>query len=315
VILSVLRSAGIHPVLVDIGASGAPPDVWRDIAPQSIYIGFDPDAREMQSGNVQGFHRSTIIPHAVVTDARPEAGFYLTRSPFCSSTLPPDSASLDHYLFAPLFEVVSSVSVPATTIENATTVAGVSSIDWLKLDTQGTDLRIYKSVPRPMRDDMVALDVEPGLIDAYQGEDLFTTTHDSLTRDGWWLSRANVLGSIRMKRSSLEKTGLSAAAIEGSARTSPGWIEARYLREVERLREPRSFILAWCFALLDRQPAYAFECALEYGRRFGDDSATVMRNTALQMLQRNRLTKIVTSVRRRIPGRIQRGLARLLLRD
>lgn len=42
-----LAQLAIHPVLIDVGASNAPPSLWAAIAPQSIYVGFDPDKREI----------------------------------------------------------------------------------------------------------------------------------------------------------------------------------------------------------------------------------------------------------------------------
>src|SRR5215475_10913019 len=80
------------PVLLDIGASGAPPAIWRSIAPYSVYVGFDPDLRDMQQTTDQSFARAVIVNEAVSADTgRPHAHFYFTKSPPCSSTLKPDA--------------------------------------------------------------------------------------------------------------------------------------------------------------------------------------------------------------------------------
>ena len=86
------------PVLIDIGASGAPPAIWRPIAPHSVYVGFDPDLRDMQQTTGQSYSRSIIINEAVAADTgRTHAHFYFTKSPPCSSTLKPDAPSLAEY--------------------------------------------------------------------------------------------------------------------------------------------------------------------------------------------------------------------------
>ena len=299
-----LRELGLRPVLVDVGASAAPPAIWRAIAAESDYIGFDPDARELRRDAARGFRSSLILPYAVVADDRDSATLYLTRSPFCSSTLPPDSNALACYLFAPLFDVVGTASVPATSLAG---LPELRSIDWLKLDTQGTDLRIYESTPESIRASMLALDIEPGLIDAYSGEDFFVTAHARLTREGWWLSRASVLGSVRMRRASAERLraeGVDETTIAASTRTSPGWIEARYLRTIEHLQRggaaERSYRLLWVFAMLDGQFGFAFDLAEAM-----EDAA--LRAAAVSALKQHAARAGIRRLARRLPASWRRA--------
>ena len=59
-----------------------------------------------------------MLPEAIVADPlRTEAHFYLTRSPYCSSTLLPDETALADYLFADQFVVEGQATVRATTLE------------------------------------------------------------------------------------------------------------------------------------------------------------------------------------------------------
>src|SRR5437016_11393833 len=106
----------IHPVLIDIGASGAPPDIWDLIAPHSTYVGFDPDLREMHEISDGRFQRAVIVNEAVSAEEVREVLFYLTKSPYCSSTLPPDTGALSDYIFSDLFAVEKETTVRATTL-------------------------------------------------------------------------------------------------------------------------------------------------------------------------------------------------------
>ncbi|HUK05570.1 MAG TPA: hypothetical protein VLV90_10875 [Burkholderiales bacterium] len=291
-----LRLFDCAPVLVDVGASGESPPVWRPIAAASTYVGFDPDRRELSDGPSGGYRRSLIVNEAVTGD--PDAAdvrFYLTRSPACSSTLPPDREALSNYHYAGLFEVEREVAARASTLEALVARLGLARIDWLKCDTQGTDLRIYRSLGERRRGELLALDVEPGLIDAYRGEDLFADTHQHLARHGFWLSRLQVHGAVRVRAESLRaafpEAGDRAAAAERSIRRSPGWCEARYLRTLESLdgaaRERHA--LLFVFALLDAQPGFALDVALDYERRFGADAWSArMRAEALAAVARGR---------------------------
>jgi len=89
----------IHPVLIDVGASGAPPYIWKKIARRSIYVGFDPDSREMHENSKSHFYKIVIVRKAITSDQRnDDVTFFFTKSPCRSSTLEPDARSLTNYL-------------------------------------------------------------------------------------------------------------------------------------------------------------------------------------------------------------------------
>ena len=292
-----IQRCDICPVLVDVGASGHPPAIWRPIAPQSVYVGFDPDEREMRDEAEGLFKRSVIVNKAVTADpSRDAVDFYYTHSPFCSSTLPPDGESLADYLFADLFEVEREGVAPATTLEAVRRQLKLASIDWLKVDSQGTDLRILNSLPDAVRRGVLAVDIEPGLIDAYIGEDTFIDVHRDLTNQGFWLSDMSVLGSVRIGRDSVRAARIASPnmdpdCISQTCRTSPGWCEARYLRSADWLArheaDRRQYALGWVFAMLDEQYGHAIDLAVQYAAAFGeDDSSRQMVRTPVAILRR-----------------------------
>ena len=133
----------------------------------------------------------------------------------------------------------------------------VDRVDWFKVDSQGTDLRLFNSLSGPVRERVLCVEVEPGLIDVYKGEDLFVEAHRNLIDQGFWLSEARVSGTARMRRSSeqhlrrLQPSFDSDAATERCP-TSPGWVEATYMRSIEHFEaqhRSRAICLLWSFAL------------------------------------------------------------------
>jgi hypothetical protein len=274
-LLDAVRALGLRPVLMDIGASGDPPQVWGPIAPESIYVGFDPDVRELSETAADTFFAKHVLNAAVVPEARgDDVTIFLTRSPYCSSTLEPDHEALSSFLFADLFLVEGTASVPAITISKALEQLGLDRVHWFKTDSQGTDLRLFQSLPDRIRARVLAVDVEPGLIDAYVGEDLFEQAHGHFAHSGFWLSNLRLGGAVRMRAATLsEIPTLDSATVQRTVRSSPGWCEARYLRTVESLNDPifaeEDWALAWTFAMLDSQWGFALDVAREYGRRFG----------------------------------------------
>lgn len=287
--------ADLNPVLVDVGASAGPPESWSPIAQFSTYVGFDPDSRDFGDLPRGGFRRSVMVNQAVThAPAGGEVVFNLTRAPHCSSVLEPDFAVLDDFLFREMFQVERQAAAPATSLGAVVERLGVKGIDWLKLDSQGTDLRLFASLGDELRAGLLAVDVEPALgAGFYVGEDVFASVHPELLRSGFWLSDLRVCGPVRMRSESvgrlLAETSLPEGAAEVAIRKSPGWVEARYLRAPASLAESgagtREYVLLWAFALLDLQPGFALDVAGAYERRFGQDrvSLHMVREAALQV--------------------------------
>ncbi len=310
----ILQEAGIHPVLVDIGSSGASRPIWEGIARQSVYVGFDPDLREIKTLEDGHFHRAWIVNRAVsVDETQQEAEFYLTRSPFCSSTLRPAATALQEYLFADLFEVERVTRVPATTLTAVLRDLSLERIDWFKTDSQGTDLRLFLSLPEDLRSLVLAVDLEPGLIDAYDGEDQFPGVHEEMRRGGFWLSNLEVHGAVRMRPATANAlgNGLSRNQLEATLRRSPGWVEARYFRTPAWLRDhgcgPREHLLLWIFAMLDGQLGFALDVASDYQRLFPADRFA-------PQLRAETLRRLNATVRPRRLRRVGRSARRVLAR-
>jgi len=312
-----LSQINIHPILLDIGASGQPPDIWKSITRSSIYIGFDPDLREMYESNSDQFYKSFVINKAITEDSdKQEVSFYLTKSPYCSSTLKPDLQSLDSYLFADLFQVEREASVGATTLNLVLQNLSLDKINWFKTDSQGTDLRLFNSLDPEIRNSVLAVDVEPGLIDAYIGEDLFVDTHKNLVQQGFWLSNLNVCGTTRMKPSTLKQVenlsqNIHKDNIMQSAKVSPSWCEARYLRTIDWLQETNSdreqYLLLWIFAIIDQQIGFSADIAFEYESKFGKDefSQMIIQESIVMIKKLSKQQTLKQKISRLIPQNIK----------
>jgi len=323
VLSCLLSKLDIRPILIDVGASGAPPEVWEGIAQRSIYVGFDPDLRDIHEVAWSRFHKAIFVNEAVTDkEASDEATFYLTKSPNCSSTLKPDSQSLSNYLFCDLFLVEREARVRATTLESVMERLCLPRIDWLKIDSQGTDLRIFNSLKGEIRSGVLAIDIEPGLMDAYVGEDLFVDAHRDLIGGGFWLSNLRVGGALRMRKSALEalttikKSNKRAeqAFAEKTVKKSPGWCEARYLRTIEWLAEGEfdrtRYVLLWIFSMLDGQLGFALDLAIEYERAFrSDDISQLMKEEPVRlMIRRLRRRSLLDIGKAILPTGVKRWL-------
>lgn len=322
VISDLLSKLENHPVLIDVGASGKPPEIWEAISKHSIYVGFDPDLRDIHEPTDGHFHQ-TIIVNEAVTDKQEndQINFYLTRFPHCSSALQPDLLSLNNFIFADLFSPEKVIQVRAITLNSVLDRLSLKRLDWLKLDTQGTDLRIFNSLEDNIRSHILAVDIEPGLIDAYLEEDLFVDVHKDLIKQGFWLANLNVRGSVRLKRTTLERVideGISPEMINLHHKRSPGWCEARYLRTIDWLTQGNfiksDYILLWAFSMLDQQFGFSLDVGFEYERVFGkDDFSQLMINETISHIKKLKPKEnFLTIAKRLIPSQWKQTLKTLI---
>lgn len=263
------------PVLVDIGASGAIHGGWKRIAPHAVCIAFDADDREFREEERAHPYRTLFLHNNIVTDAdEPELDFYLTRSPFCSSSLPPRGDELSSWIFADLFDVVKKVKLRARTLGSILREHELGYVDWFKTDSQGTDLRLFLSLGEAIVNKVLAASFEPGLIDAYVGEDKLHGLLAKMDQLPFWMHDIEVRGTQRLSRRLWEERvrPLTKGWPPLGLKTSPGWAEVSYfntLQPGDRF-DKRDFLLAWVFASIQEQHGFALEIAVAGEQRFGD---------------------------------------------
>ena len=301
-----IQKANLHPILFDVGASGEPHAIWNPISGQAIYVGFDPDEREMYEMTDGKFYRNITVNKAVTDENGDETiHFYLTKSPFCSSTLPPNKKILSQYLYADLFTVERETTVPATTLNKTLEKIGLPHIDWLKLDSQGLDLRLLKSLDQAVFDQLLAVDIEPGLTEFYVGENLFADLHPYLTSNGFWLSDIVVKGSVKMRPdnfTTMESSSEKRNALQSRMKQTPGWVEARYLRDLSHITSKEQHILLWVFSVLDQQVGFALDVASQYRECFGEDDIYLdMINLSRGMQRLNLYQRFSDQIRHLLP--------------
>jgi FkbM family methyltransferase len=317
----------LRPVVVDVGASAGAPHAWMPFARHAVYVGFDPDLREMRETNGGDFLRAFVFNEAVAGEGSgPRPGptrFFLTRAPQCSSTLRFDPAVVGNYLNAGRFEIEREVEVTTTTLRGAMDRLGLTAVDWLNVDTQGTDLRVIRSLGDAALGRLLAVDAEPGLRGAYVGEDLFGDVHRYLLGRGFWLASAAVKGYPRIRERTLaaleaRDPAVTQEFVVGAVPYSPGWVECRYLRTIESLAaagdrfDRREYLLLWAFALCGDHTGFAADVAMTYAERYGPDAnAAFILDTVLRRL---RSAWAARRNERRLTHRMRQRLARALQR-
>lgn len=266
------------PVLIDIGASGKLNSIWATIAPFSICIAFDADKREFDyiEKNDSVFKKQYVFNKIVVASSdKPKQPFYLTQNPYCSSLLKPDAASLKNFHFANLFDIKETVEIDVIELKDVLAKLNISSIDWFKTDTQGTDLRLYKSLNESIQNKMLVLEFEPGFMDAYVGEDKIVDVMNYMEKKPFFLTNFTIKGALRMPKDAFEKiysSDLERKIASHTLKKAPGWSEMIYMNSLNDSQfTSREFMLSWLFATLQDHHDIAFVYAKTANEKFKTD--------------------------------------------
>lgn len=174
----VLHEEGLG--VLDIGARGGVHAIFNGVAPLSEVVGFEPDAVECQRLTLQAQHGSrfkslTYLPVAL-GEADGEDTLHLCRSPGASSFYQPNRALVDRFPDAQRYDVVDARRVPMRSLDSLRREPLIRLprwIDFIKIDTQGSELRILRGGAETLRSQVVALEVEVEFASLYDGQPLF----------------------------------------------------------------------------------------------------------------------------------------------
>jgi hypothetical protein len=294
------------PVLVDVGASGALNRGWAVLAPYSICIAFDPDEPDFDhEGTASGYHKSLKINALVGSIDSEREQVYLTRSPYCSSTLRPRSDRLASYAQADLFEVINTGHARSVKLSSALRSLNLDYVDWLKTDSQGIDLRIFKSLTDEQQKRVIIVQLEPGIVDGYDQEDKLADILKDFSNRQFWCAALDTKGPVRGSAQMLAKylTVDQIRALPLSELACGGWAEVEYINSFEdkALRNSRDFLLGWIIATIRGHHAFALELAHTATAIFPNDKRFLrLLNESLSGIQSRYRT-----------GLIRRGFAKI----
>ena len=161
---------------------------------------------------------------------------------------------------------------------------GLERVDWLKLDSQGTDLRLFRSLGE-RADDVLVAELEPGIIDAYEGEDTLADVLADLGRRGLLglgAERSRLDASRQLRSPGASSASARARYLDACHKPAPGWAEIEYFNDFadEERFGKRELLLGCAFAFLRGHDAFALELASEGRERFGSPFDDLRRDGA-----------------------------------
>jgi FkbM family methyltransferase len=227
---------GKNLVVADVGCRWGFAEFWQQISPHVILYGFDPDPDECE--RLRTLYKDPNI-HLVplgLAEASGERTLYITREMARSSLYRPDPSLTGSLPELACASEIGISKIPVTTLDEWATSAGLSAIDFLKLDTQWAELDILRGGQRALAS-VSALEVEVDFNPIYLNQPLFGDVDRFLRDRGFVLwkistlahySRADVSGAVEQQNTNYYDTqAVSHSVLSGQLY----WGHAYYVRK------------------------------------------------------------------------------------
>ena len=193
----------------------------------------------------------------------------------------PDEAALAEWSFADKFMIDKNISLNNITLSKVLQNLNITKIDWFKTDSQGIDLRLFKSLSNEIQDKVIVAEFEPGFMDAYKTEDKLFNIVGYMSSKNFWLSDFITKGAERITQADLSNITTNKLL---KNRKSPGWAEMTYRNSFKYNVPLRDYLLGWVFSIIHQQYGFSLKLAEEGKRKFDDKIFDAMKHYSLRKI-------------------------------
>lgn len=177
---------GDYPVtLCDIGFRDGIQRKWLFFDKYLDVIGFEAD--QVEYDNLIKRFPSYRIFNTALHNEKTELDLHITRDPNLCSVLRPDRTVLDEFPETERFDVLEKVRLKVNTLDNILNGAGKTNIDFIKIDTQGSELYILQGAVNTLRESVFGLEIEVEFVPMYHNQPLFSDVDKYVLDHGFQL--------------------------------------------------------------------------------------------------------------------------------
>jgi FkbM family methyltransferase len=164
-----------HPlVLADVGARGGLKQNWQAAQRHLRVLGFEPDKREYDRLQAQPpADAPTTFFNVALHDRAGRISLNIARDAGLTSIFEPDRAFLDTFPDAARFDTVARVEIDADTLDHVVETNGVAGPDFIKADTQGSELFVLQGARRALETAVLGVEVEAEFTPIYRNQPVF----------------------------------------------------------------------------------------------------------------------------------------------
>ena len=161
-------------VLVDVGARGGLKSNWTAARRHLHLIGFEPDKREHgRLSDRPDSGAATTFLDVALHNRRGPISFNIARDRGLSSIFEPDRAFLDAFPESTRFDIVEVQPAEADTLDNQLRARQIAGADFIKADTQGSELFVLEGAKEVLSTSVIGVEVEVEFAPIYRGQPLF----------------------------------------------------------------------------------------------------------------------------------------------
>ncbi len=171
--------------MADVGARGGWQRKWREVKHHMEFVGFEPEAAEFERLSAAAAANEVFSNRALFSEPG-EITLYHTRDPATTSVYPPNRSLIRQ--LAPddvMLDVVARETIEATTLDGALREIEAGVLDFLKLDTQGSELDILRGAENTIAGGLFGIEIEVEFAPIYVGQPLFPDVCGHLGEKGF----------------------------------------------------------------------------------------------------------------------------------
>jgi FkbM family methyltransferase len=176
-----------HPItIVDAGASGGIMPLWKPHRQHLLIIGFEPDDRAFDDLSSK---QDTLVKYFNfgLSQQSSEIPFYLTRKQEDSSCFLPNRELLDRFAKPNRFDVIEETTLKCRSLDEFLHEENLLDVDFVKLDTQGSELNILQGATTILEQSVFGLEIEVFFNELYKEAPLFSDIDKYLRKFGFEL--------------------------------------------------------------------------------------------------------------------------------
>jgi FkbM family methyltransferase len=264
-------------VLADVGARGGLRNNWQVARRHLRVLGFEPEQREydrlVEQTRVAG--TPDTVFGVALHNRRGPLPLHVARDGGLTSMFEPNRAFLDAFPDASRFDIVGHQEIEADTLDHVLQAHAIADLDFIKADTQGSELFVLEGASRALESSVVGVEVEVEFAPIYQGQPLFADVDLFVRSLGYQLFD---LRPCYWKR--------AAGRMAGGPYGQIIWADALYLKSIPALRvaiasldadrRKAKILKALSVALVYGYADYAIEIASDQASLFSpEERATI----------------------------------------
>ncbi len=174
------REEGLDFYFSDIGARGGLEYPWNKYFKTVKAIAFEPDKQEFdQLKDRDEFYK--VYNYGLSTSLETQV-LNLLKNRGCSSSLRPNHSFLNMFPDSERFQIEQTVEMSCESLDNLSEKHDIPQIDFIKLDTQGSELAILKGGIKSLQG-CCGVQVEVEFQEMYQGQSLFSDVDSYIRRN------------------------------------------------------------------------------------------------------------------------------------